>query len=31
VDYEGYFKQRLDALHTEGRYRFFADLEPRIQ
>jgi len=29
VDYEGFFKQRLDALHAEGRYRVFADLEPR--
>jgi 5-aminolevulinate synthase len=29
VDYEGYFKQRLDALHIEGRYRVFADLERR--
>jgi 5-aminolevulinate synthase len=29
VDYEGYFKQRLDALHAEGRYRVFADLERR--
>src|SRR5580700_1591356 len=29
VDYEGYFKQRLDALHSEGRYRVFADLERR--
>jgi 5-aminolevulinate synthase len=29
VDYEGFFKQRLDALHAEGRYRVFADLERR--
>src|SRR5580700_1884631 len=29
VDYEGYFKLRLDALHAEGRYRVFADLERR--
>src|SRR6202035_3622061 len=29
VDYEGYFKQRLGALHAEGRYRVFADLERR--
>jgi 5-aminolevulinate synthase len=27
--YEGYFKQRLDALRAEGRYRIFADLERR--
>jgi 5-aminolevulinate synthase len=27
VDYEGFFKQHLDALHAEGRYRVFADLE----
>src|ERR1700749_3717447 len=29
VDYEGYFKQCLGALHAEGRYRVFADLERR--
>jgi 5-aminolevulinate synthase len=27
MDFDGYFKTRLDALRAEGRYRVFADLE----
>jgi hypothetical protein len=27
MNYEGWFKERLDALCAEGRYRVFADLE----
>ncbi len=27
MNFDTFFKQRLDALHSEGRYRVFADLE----
>ena len=27
MDFDSFFKERLDALHSEGRYRIFADLE----
>jgi len=29
MNFDSFFKDRLDALHTEGRYRVFADLERR--
>src|SRR5580658_8307542 len=29
MDFDSFFKARLDALHSEGRYRVFADLERR--
>src|SRR3954447_22687320 len=27
MDFEGFFRERLDGLRAEGRYRLFADLE----
>ena len=29
MDFDSFFKSRVDALHAEGRYRIFADLERR--
>ena len=29
MDYEGFFRQHLEALHVEGRYRVFAELKRR--
>jgi 5-aminolevulinate synthase len=29
MNYEGFFRDQLDSLHQEGRYRVFADLERR--
>src|SRR5215470_14607413 len=29
MNYDGFFKERVDALRAEGRYRVFADLERR--
>ena len=29
MNFDSFFKQRLDTLHSEGRYRVFADLERR--
>ena len=29
MDFDDFFKTRVDALHAEGRYRVFADLERR--
>jgi len=29
MDFDSFFRARVDALHAEGRYRVFADLERR--
>ncbi len=29
MDFDDFFRARVDALHSEGRYRVFADLERR--
>ena len=29
TDFDSFFKARVEALHAEGRYRVFADLERR--
>ncbi|MCB1448350.1 MAG: 5-aminolevulinate synthase, partial [Rhizobiaceae bacterium] len=29
MDFEAFFKDAIDGLHQEGRYRVFADLERR--
>src|SRR5678815_4387037 len=29
MDYDTYFREHLEALHREGRYRVFADLKRR--
>src|SRR5438552_10273748 len=31
MDHEGFFRERLGALHAEGRYRVFADLERLLE
>ena len=29
MDFEAFFAEKLDELHSDGRYRVFADLERR--